>query len=115
MDGFSATHNTRMYYAKITVAVSRDVSQEGGVDGLMSKESVVVTGSRNERLLPRQSRGRGSSLLPLGAAACWRLKGIGEGNSRWGIACVGKSTLISVIPYGRSNKRRITTKVNEPM
>ena len=32
MDGFSATHKTRMYYAKITVIVSRDVSQEGGVN-----------------------------------------------------------------------------------
>ena len=29
MDGFSATHNTRMCYAKVPVAVPRDVSQGG--------------------------------------------------------------------------------------
>jgi len=29
MDGFSATHKTRMYYAKITVVFSRDVSPKG--------------------------------------------------------------------------------------
>lgn len=46
MDGFSATHNTRMYYARITVVVSRGVRQKGGVNELMSKESVVVTGIR---------------------------------------------------------------------
>jgi len=50
MDGFSATHNTRMYYARITVVVSRGVSQEGGANGLMSKEGVVVTGIRGPRM-----------------------------------------------------------------
>lgn len=29
MDGFSATHKTRMYYAKIAVGFPRGVSQEG--------------------------------------------------------------------------------------
>ena len=29
MDGFSATHRTRMYYAKATVVLPRDVGQEG--------------------------------------------------------------------------------------
>jgi hypothetical protein len=56
MDGFSATHNTRMYYAKITVVVSGDVNQEGGADELMSKESATVTwgsGVPDERLWDR--------------------------------------------------------------
>jgi len=29
MDGFSATHKTRMYYDKVTAVVPRDVRQEG--------------------------------------------------------------------------------------
>ena len=62
MDGFSATHNTRMYYARITVVVSRGVRQKGGVNELMSIEGERGrdwnSGSHNEHLRqPRRSRG----------------------------------------------------------
>lgn len=51
--------------------------------------------------------GENHQLLVLSSAQPRRLKIIGENNNQQIIAYVGKSTLISITPYGRSNKRRI--------
>jgi hypothetical protein len=68
-----------------------------------------VTGSRGAGMGVYFDRvghvGENHQLRVMSSAQCRRLKIIGENNNQQIIACVGKSTLISITPYGRSNKR----------